>query len=858
MPREFRTVTNVSPCCQAGVLKALGQVVVKLKAGKTTRLISRFVSDATEVLSVVVEDDVLESDDELSQLIKRTMDEIGYKCEAITRLDLEKKQTANLLPSIELKQLNILSQNHPKITDPVNKIKLPWVKGFLTTLLGLIMLVMPLLGLPLPSFWVIAIVSTLLTSYAGKETFINAIKQGSQGKFGMDFLFALSTVVSLIVSLLAVVIPVLPMQFESALLIFGFKHIGKAIEDAARKEVIKGTSFRARAPTQIEQVKGPDLIVKELIPGQIIRVRQGRVIPVDGLIKSDQLRICDPLLKGHMRSFEPMDSKGKPDRQRKAGMVVPQDIDYIDLEVTATEERSRLSIMDAVKNRVDESKLKAPRAIQAKQNLGYFVPLVMVLALGFGGAVGLIFDPLLGVNFALSMLVSACPCIFGLIVPFAVLVGISKAAEQGANYRNGQSLEKCSKVTDVVFDVHGTLTKGTPRVSKFITIGNVEDSKERKRLSKKQLLQYCYALEEGIDHHCALAIRAHAKASSSTDTVEFKKIEKNRCGVRGMLNGQWLTLGNETMMEECKAACQFILQQEKRALEQIIFIAHGAELVGYFIIKDDLKEGAAATVDALKRAGKTIHICTGESKAVAEAYARQFNIKLENVAANCKPDEKSHPESKQLSKQAYIKLLQAQGKTVAMVGDGPNDATAVTESDVGVTVSSALCDIATEESSGIVISQPTLLPLVAAFQVAEYTVKHINKILKVNIAYNVLAMSFPFVLWMTTGISLSPGFCALFMVIQAAGLLASTLCFQSTAVPGIEMREEFKGGPHKLMPTLSTPRPVLRSAKSFPNLKEARMLEVKASRIATTFHSTTRRMSLPAGKDNPCIVRMGR
>jgi Cu2+-exporting ATPase len=643
-------------------------------------------------------------------------------------------------------------------------------KGLLAGIPGISLFILAIAGLTPPTIIVygIAAICSGIQFYVGKKTITDAYKKFTSTKLlTMDALFAVSTSVAWVTSILSLCFPTLglPLFFDAALMIFGFHHIGKAIEKSTIATIKSDASFRDIAPKEAQRYL-PDnkktlslCLVQELKPNDVIVIQSGQIIPVDGKALNDTATIYKAANDG---VFTPQTTeKGEP---LFAGMKVAAGT--LQLTVTASEAESRLARSDNAIALACNSKMPIETFADNVQH--YFIPSIFSLSLLSGIGVGIFFTPLLAVQTAISVLVSACPCILGIIVPLSTRIGVAKAAKHNILLKNSESLEIASKIDIVVFDLNGTLTEGNPVVTK-------EWMNPHETISPHAIL---YALEKESNHPIAKAICSFIPKQDLPHAVTLLDT-KNASVIRAAINNETYTIGNEVMMrayniDTTPHQALFASQQT----DEIICIARGETIIGYLILRDNLRKNAKTTIDNLHKMGKDVRICSGSTKKKVLAYAAELGITDESkIEFNCTGDAENIPKIK------YIETLQANHtKKVAMIGDYANDAAAFSQSDLGIVVQSAATDDISKSKANVIICDSSLEPIVNLFTIANQTLYNIKQNLLFSLAYNIGAISASSGLLLTFNFCLNPGIAALLMICQSSLVFLNAYRFQHQKV----------------------------------------------------------------------------
>lgn len=639
-----------------------------------------------------------------------------------------------------------------------------WFLGGLGILSGITLLVLSLTigALPLAAMIPIAIVSTLLTLGLGAYSFYEAFQKLFKSKtLTMDSLFTISTLSVIGVSISSFFVSWLPMMFEAGLLIYGFRHIGIAIEETI-KEKISSAQFQDRIPKKVRRYSKLDIedIDLELIqPEDVLLIKPGELIPVDSYAIED-VSLYDTIITG---SILPRTYKAR--QPLLAGMRLPEEARPLNIRALRSTKQSYLARLD---EGITQSLIeKAPLEEKTSKLMNYFIPTILGIALLSGILIGIFFTPALAIQCALSVIVSACPCTFGLIIPLAVKTGIHKAAEHGVQFKNAKVLQEAEQIDTVVFDLNGTLTTGTPVVSKFTLIKTTT-------LSKESVLSIASALEANSLHPIGQAIYNYAQQNSVSKLISLDTDTSDHSGVLGIINNKEYRIGSKSLMEAQGISTKELEQQLSLAAgESLIYLSQNNSLIGYFVVADPLRDDALPTLNALRNMKKEIILCTGADEPTALAYAKALGITqvyANRVATPLDDNNQSKPD--------LIHFLKEQGRKVAMVEDAANGAQAIAASDLGIAVQSNNSDEMTQKNAGVIIQNGNLLPIATAFKVSEQTVANIHQNLILSFSYNLLAVLVAGGLLVGLGFVLSPGVGVALMVVQACIILLNVFRFK--------------------------------------------------------------------------------
>jgi len=635
-------------------------------------------------------------------------------------------------------------------------------KGVLGLLSGFFLLFLPLFVTSIPWFLTVMFASASLglTVALGWTFYRHAYRGLWKGNWTMDTLFSISTGAILLVSVAALFVPGLPMMFEAGLLIFGFRHAGLAIEAAFTARFTSRTRLQDdTALPQTVTLENGDIITRNKInQGDVFYVFPGETLPVDGVFVSGAGFTSNKYKHGSERLTALMCHK-KLDAGTK--LMSASHGEPLLFKAGASEGDSFLAQEDA---RILEAKFKRARAnpdpkpYTAAYMLQYFIPTVVAVAFISAVVVGIYFASwVLALQCAVTVLVAACPCTFGLITPLVIQVGINKLKKDDVSFRIPDHLEAAAAVDCVVFDLNGTLTEGEPKVQRY---------------TNTAMLALIATLEEGEPHPMAAAIR-----EKTAERVQGTRqlMSRERTGICVKLDDVEYMLGNQSMMEKAGIAVD---APERSSCENVVYLASNGMVMGHVILEDKLRSEASRVVRALQQSGKNVRLCTGSDRATAELYARALHIDVKHVSYDCEP-------TGEHSKQAYVQDLQEQGYTVAMVGDYANDASAIAASDFGMAVAHTGGHLAAQGAAAAVIHDHSLLSVLNVFKTAERTVLHINQNLAFNLLYNVVAVFAPMGLLFGTGMMMSPAVGAALMMLQTLLIFANVYRFSLEDAPEV-------------------------------------------------------------------------
>lgn len=646
--------------------------------------------------------------------------------------------------------------DHPDHHDHHDHHDRHWLKAGIGLVFGLGLLVLSVasFNIPMIAYYLITGFSAVVTLYLGHKVYKSAWDSLIQKKWDMSTLYTISTLAIIGVSIASLFVPGLPMMLESSPLILGFWHLGEAIEHTLLDKINKKLDIRdcASKTALLKDGAGRETPVKQLIPNDIIIIKAGEVIPIDGVL-TQQALLHTTRVDGspYLKQFNPGDAV-------KAGMCLANHLAQIEMRVTKTHQNSYLSLIAKNINKANDE--KAPIELFANQILKYFVPGLLAVALVSGVVVGLLFPPALAIQCVISVLVSACPCVLSMITPMAVRIGMKKASEQGVHYKDGKTLQAASDIDTVVFDLNGTLTQGEVSVNALKI-----DYKNR------GLLKYFALLEGKSTHPVAVKIKKYIEEQNVVvdESLEVTSIDtSHHSGIKGIVCGETFMIGNRDMLRA--NGIESINAPYDDVKNGTIYMIRGKEVVGQIALTDHLRQDARATVKQLQLMGKQVHICTGAVQATAQRYAQLLGISNNNICANTVGAAATDDE---VSKESYIRQLQRKGRRVAMVGDAANDLTAIACADVGIAVKSSIGDTLTEQHAGMVVQQGLLFPIATAFDVASKTKQNIFQNLFVSLTYNSVITLVAAGLFVALGFALNPAIGVALMVLESAIVLAN-------------------------------------------------------------------------------------
>ncbi|WP_445246412.1 heavy metal translocating P-type ATPase [Microcoleus sp. OTE_8_concoct_300] len=605
-----------------------------------------------------------------------------------------------------------------------------WVSGIISAVI-VIGSLPAMTGLPIPFIpmwlhhpWLQLVLTTPVLFWAGRSFYINAWKALKRHTATMDTLVAIGTGAAYLYSLFPTFSPqwfisqgLKPdVYFEAASVIIALLLLGRLLENRAKgqtSEAIRSLmGLQAKTARVIRNGREVDIPIAEVVLEDVILVRPGEKIPVDGEIIDGSSTIDEAMVTG----------ESVPVKKQPGDEVIGATINKTgSFKFRATRVGKDTFLAQIVKLVQQAQGSKAPIQRLADRVTGWFVPVVIAIAI----ATFIIWYNIMGnVTMALittvGVLIIACPCALGLATPTSIMVGTGKGAENGILIKGADSLELAHKLQTVVLDKTGTITQGKPTVTDFITVNGTANGNELK------LLRLAASVERNSEHPLAEAVVQYAQSQGVelTDSREFEAHAGS--GVQGYVSNQGVQIGTHRWMNELGIDTSS-LQPPWDRLEYlgktVIWIAVNGKVEGIMGIADAVKPSSVVAIRTLQKMGLEVVMLTGDNRRTAEVIAQEVGIK--RVIAEVRPDQKV----------AQIENLQAEGKIVAMVGDGINDAPALAQADVGMAIGTGT-DVAIA-ASDITLISGDLQGIVTAIQLSRATIQNIKQNLFFAFVYNV-------------------------------------------------------------------------------------------------------------------------
>ena len=609
------------------------------------------------------------------------------------------------------------------------------------------------------AFAIVQLVLTLPVVVVNSKIYRNGFKALSKGHPNMDSLISLGTSAAFLYGVFATVMIFRgevayanELYYETAAVILALIVLGKYLETLTKgktSEAIKKLMGLApKTALVVRNGKESEISIDEVVVGDIIVVRPGGKMPVDGVVIEGLTSVDESMLTGESIPVE----KSVGDAIIGASINKNGTIRY-----KATKVGKDTALSQIIKLVEDAQGSKAPIAKMADIISGYFVPIVIAIAIlsaiawYFAGQTGVF-----ALTIAISVLVIACPCTLGLATPTAIMIGTGKGAEHGVLFKSGTALETTHKLNTIVFDKTGTITEGKPKVTDIITAEGI---------SETELLTLSASAEKGSEHPLGEAIvnSAEEKGLAFLKTETFNAIPGH--GIEVTINGQHLLLGNKKLMDEwhiglgnLASASDALASQGKTPM----YIAKDGKIAGIIAVADTVKESSLRAIKKLHKMGIEVAMITGDNKRTAEAIAKQVGI--DRVLSEVLPEDKANE----------VKKLQDEGKKVGMVGDGINDAPALAQADVGIAIGSGT-DVAIE-SADVVLMRSDLMDVPTAVELSKSTIRNIKENLFWAFAYNIFGIPFAMgVVYAFGGPLLSPVIAAAAMSFSSISVLLNAL-----------------------------------------------------------------------------------
>ena len=643
-----------------------------------------------------------------------------------------------------------------------------WISAVFTTPL-LYIAMGHIVGAPLPGFidpmmnpLAFAMIQLLLTIpvvMVNNHIYTVGYRTLFSGHPNMDSLIALGTSAAFLYGIFATVMIYLgntsyasELYYETAAVILTLITLGKYLETLTKgktSEAIKKLMGLApKTAIVIRDGQEVEISIDEVVVGDILIVKPGEKMPVDGIVVEGMTAVDESMLTGESIPVE----KNAGDNIIGASINKNGTIQY-----KATKVGKDTALSQIIKLVEDAQGSKAPIAKLADIISGYFVPIVIAIAVlsglawYIGGQTGIF-----ALTIAISVLVIACPCALGLATPTAIMIGTGKGAEHGVLIKSGTALETTHKLQTIVFDKTGTITEGKPKVTDIVTV---------KGISEEELLVLAASAEKGSEHPLGEAIvkGAEERGLNFKKTKAFKAIPGY--GIEVTIDGNNLLLGNRKLMDDRNISLGTLDKTSDELASQgktPMYITMNGKIAGIIAVADTVKENSVKAIEKLHAMGIEVAMITGDNKRTAEAIAKQVGI--DRVLSEVLPEDKANE----------VKKLQDEGKKVAMVGDGINDAPALAQADVGIAIGSGT-DVAME-SADIVLMRSDLMDVPTAVELSRSTIRNIKQNLFWAFGYNTAGIPFAMgIIYLLGGPLLSPVIAAAAMSFSSVSVLLNAL-----------------------------------------------------------------------------------
>lgn len=668
---------------------------------------------ATEIMAVEANDSVTPED------IAKVVDGVGYSARPRGKSVEEELEEKNEKKEAHLREMKRNLTISAIFTVPLLFIAMADMVGipmpaFLSPMQSPVSYALIQLALVLPILWV------------GRRFFVDGFKALSKGHPNMDSLVALGTSAAFLYSLYGTYHVLeghahfaMNLYYESAGVILTLITLGKYFEDVSKGKTSMAiqtlVGLAPKMATVLRDGQEVEIPVEEVQVGDLIRVKPGEKVPVDGVVTEGNSTVDESMLTGE--SIPVSKSVG----DEVIGASLNKTGSFI-LKATKIGKDTALSQIIQLVEQAQGS--KAPIAKLADKVSGVFVPIVIVLALVSGLAWYFLGQEswVFALTITISVLVIACPCALGLATPTAIMVGTGKGAENGILLKSGEALEEANHVNMVVFDKTGTITNGTPVVTDVVTADYTDAD---------ALIRLAASLEVASEHPLGEAIVAKAKEQGAAfdEVTNFEAIPG--FGIKGHVGETLVFLGNEKWMRENGLANVEMNDKANRFAEQgktPLYIGYNDAVQGLIVVADTVKESSARAIQTLHEMGIQVAMMTGDHERTAQAIAAEVGI--DRVFSEVLPQDKAN----------YVSKLQEEGYIVAMVGDGINDAPALAQAQVGIAIGTGT-DVAIE-SADAVLMKSDLMDVPAMLKLSRATIRNIKENLFWAFAYNIIGIPF--------------------------------------------------------------------------------------------------------------------
>ena len=694
---------------------------------------------------------------------------VNFATEKLTiKLDADVASYGQVKAAVEKAGFQLVSEEdtikgEEKKHDEASKLLIRFIISLIFAVPLLIISMGHMVGMPLPhlidpmmnpfNFGIVQLILTLPVVMAGYKFYQVGIKNLIQLSPNMDSLIAIGTLTAFFYSVFGIykitqgdASYAMHLYFESAAVILTLITLGKYLEAVSKgktSQAIKALMGLAPKTATIER-NGRELEVpiEEVVVGDLVLVKPGEKLPVDGEVIEGSTAIDESMLTG----------ESIPVEKTVGSLVIGASINKTGfIKYKATKVGRDTALSQIVKLVEDAQGSKAPIAKMADIISAYFVPIVIGLAILSSVAWLLAGETgVFALSIFISVLVIACPCALGLATPTAIMVGTGKGAEYGVLIKGGEALETTHKLSKLIFDKTGTITEGKPKVTDIVTTN----------LSEEQLLIYAASAEKGSEHPLGEAID---RGYQLCELESFNAIPGH--GIEVSIQGKQMLLGNKKLMIEKTIDVSSLSETSDQLAydgKTPMYMAIDGQLAGIIAVADTVKESSKKAIETLHQMGIKVAMITGDNQKTADAIARQVGIDL--VLAEVLPADKANE----------VKKLQETGVKVGMVGDGINDAPALAQADIGIAIGSGT-DVAIE-SADIVLMKSDLMDVSTAIKLSKATIRNIKENLFWAFAYNVLGIPVAMgLLHLLGGPLLNPMIAAAAMSLSSVSVLLNAL-----------------------------------------------------------------------------------
>jgi Cu+-exporting ATPase len=654
-----------------------------------------------------------------------------------------------------------------------------WVSGVISAVLvigslpAMTGLSIPLIPMWLHNPWLQLVLTAPVLGWAGSGFFMNAWKALKRHTATMDTLVAVGTGTAYLYSLFPTFNPQWFMAqglqpdvyFEAAAVIIALLLLGRLLENRAKGQtseaIRKLMGLQAKTARVIRNGREVDVPIAEVVLGDIILVRPGEKIPVDGEIVAGSSTIDEAMVTG----------ESVPVKKYPSDEVIGATINKTgSFQFRVTRVGKDTFLAQIVKLVQQAQGSKAPIQRLADQVTGWFVPAVIAIAiLTFILWFNIMGNVTMALITTVGVLIIACPCALGLATPTSIMVGTGKGAENGILIKGAESLELAHRLQTIVLDKTGTITQGKPTVTDYVTVNGIANQNEFK------VLRLAASVERNSEHPLAEAVVQYAQSQGVEldNTREFEAISGS--GVQGYVSGRWIQIGTHRWMNELGIDTSALQQQWDRLEylgKTVIWIAVAGKVEGIMGIADAVKPSSVCAIRTLQKMGLEVVMLTGDNQRTANVIAREVGI--ERVLAEVRPDQKA----------ATVATIQSEGKVVAMVGDGINDAPALAQADVGIAIGTGT-DVAIA-ASDITLISGDLQGIATAIQLSRATIRNIKQNLFFAFIYNVAGIPIAAgILYPVFGWLLSPIIAGAAMAFSSVSVVTNALQLRNFKPVGV-------------------------------------------------------------------------